>query len=296
MRRPLLIYLLFIPALLCPASADAGWCKRQLWRYSFAVQERLQKLQPREAAQFLTEIENKTVRLDLQPNWRDFIAFAGRFELELFRLPFDFELAEFRQMTFMQRQRHLSAVAADLDRRLLTRNEGRAIGFHYNKSGGTAAEFVWRGGLYVSHGNLRERRALTPRGGIRGITSTRPVLMGPPTIFYFHSSDTTFSEFVMASIYRSTPNEVAIFDVEQVQSLIGVFPARGYYGRAFSFSHRCAGQIGISVDSYVIPPVRLLTVGHLREAFPEDTNLSYEEMELAALRHFINYLDKLSSN
>jgi hypothetical protein len=226
MHRPLLIYvLLLFSALAWPASAEAGWCKRQLWRFSFAVQERLQNLEPRESAKYLEEIEGRTVRLDLQPNWRDFIASSGRFEVELFRLPFDLELAEFRQMNFLQRQRHLAEVAADLDRKLLARNEGRAIGFHYNKNGGTAAEFVWRGGLYVSHGNLRERRALTSRGGIRGNTSTRPVIMGPPTIFYFHSSDTPFSEFVMSSIYRSTPNEVAVFDVQQVQSLMESCPS-----------------------------------------------------------------------
>lgn len=296
MRRPLLIYvLLSISALACPTSAEAGWCKRQLWRFSFAVQERLQKLEPREAARFLEEIEGKSARLDLQPNWKDFIQSAGRFELELFRLPFDLELEEFRQMTFLQRQRHLADVANELDRKLLARNEGRPIGFHYNKSGGSAPEFVWRGGLFVTHGNLRERRALTFRGGMRGNTSTRPVPMGPPTLFYFDSSDYPFSEFVVASLYRSTPNDVAIFDIQRVQSLIGVESARGYYGRAFSFPGKRTGEIGVSVDSFVIPPVRLLTVGHLREVFPENSNPSYEELELAALRHFIHYLDKLSS-
>jgi hypothetical protein len=66
MRRPLLIYvLLLFSALAWPASAEAGWCKRQLWRFSFAVQERLQNLEPRESAKYLEEIEGRTVRLDL---------------------------------------------------------------------------------------------------------------------------------------------------------------------------------------------------------------------------------------
>lgn len=296
--RPLHIYaLVLIFVLLCP-SAEGGWCKRQVLRVSFAVQERLQSLEARDSGKFLEEIESKTVRLDLQPNWREFLESAGRFELELFRLPFPFasELAKFRQLSFLQRQRYLAEVGADLDRRLLALTNGGAIGFHYNKSGGSAAEFVWRGGIYATHGNLWERRALTPRGGMRGNVSIRPVIMGPPTVFYFHSSDTRFSDFVVSSLYRSTPNDVAVFDVQKVEALIGVEPARGYYGRAFSFANRGAGQIGVSVDTFVIPPVRLLTVNHLREAFPDGSNLSYEEMELAALRHFTNYLHKLSSN
>ncbi len=198
-------------------------------------------------------------------------------------------------MSFLQRQRHLAEVAAELDRRLLALNDGGAIGFHYNKSGGSAAEFVSRGGIFVTHGNLWERRALTSRGGMRGNTSTRPVIMGPPTVFYFHSSDTRFSDFVVSSIYRLTPNDVAVFNVQQLESMADVVPARGYYGRALSFPRRRAGQIGISVDHFVTPPVRLLTVHHLREAFPEGHGLSYEETELAALRHFMNYLDKVSS-
>jgi hypothetical protein len=298
MCRPLLIYLLLLTAAsVCP-TAEAGWCKRQVLRVSFAVQEKLQSLHSRESGKFLEEIESKSVRLDLQPNWREFIESAWRFELELFRLPFPFvsELAKFRQLSFLQRQRYLAEVGAELDRRLLALTDGSAIGFHYNKSGGSAAEFVWRGGIYASHGNLRERRALTPRGGMRGNESNRPVIMGPPTVFYFHSGDTRFSDFVVSSLYRSTPNDVAIFDVLKVEAVVGVEPARGYYGRAFSFPNRGAGQIGVSVDTFVIPPARLLTVNHLREAFPDGSNLTYEEIELAALRHFTNYLEKLSSN
>jgi hypothetical protein len=284
-------------ALVCPASAEAGWCTRKLLQYSFAVQEKLQGSEPRDAVLFLDEISSITVRLDLEPNWKDFTNSARLFESGLFglRSSFDPELKQFRRMTFTQRQNHLAEVAAELDSSLFALSDSDAIGFHYNKSGGTAAEFVWRGGLYVTHGNLSERRALTFRGGLRGNTSTRPVIMGPPTVFYFHSSDMPFSKFLVSSIYRSTPNDVAIFDIQKVQSTGGVVPVRGYYGRAFSYPGRRVGEIGVSVDSFVIPPVRLLTAQHWREVFLNHLHLSYEEMELAALRHFSNHLDYLLS-
>jgi hypothetical protein len=297
MRRFLYLYaLVWISGWTYSTSTEAGWCKRQLLRFSFAVSERLQKLEPREAALYLDNIDSRTVRLDLQPNWEDFTKSAEMFELALLRLPQNLNLAQFRQITFVARQKYLADIAADLDRRLLARNQGRPIGFHFNKNGGSAPEFVWRGGLYVTHGDLWERRSLTYRGGLRGNTSTRPVKMGLPTVFYFHSSDTPFSEFVLTSLYRSTPNDVAIFDVQQVQSVVGVAARRGYYGRAFSFSNKRAGETGVSVDSFVLPPLRLLTVEHLREALPDGTSLSCEELEFAALRHFLYYLQALEES
>lgn len=220
---------------------------------------------------------------------KNYIEFLKLDFWEQIKAPVETEIAKLRQLPDKQaRQEYLHKTGQEIMTRIMSALGAKDLGFHFNLNGGSGHQYVDRGGIRISRGDI----TVVYTNGLSGSTAEK--------IFLFRASKHSLYEILGSSNPKMAlgggrmGDTLNVFAIESKYTESAVKEGGIYAQNDISFDFDPAwaakqsfnliggGLVGMPYSQYAVPPLRVFTRTRKRL---DAGRLSRDEETLATMRY-----------